>query len=189
MATVERQYTIPLRKEWLKVPLYRRAEKASRAIKEFLTRHMRAEPENIKIGRWLNEQVWQRGIKNPPHKVRVNVSKDDKGIVRVELIELSENAKKIQAKEDTRKKGMEEKKKTEEAERKAEEEKMKKEAEAASKKEEASKTDAEKEADKEEKKIGEKVKHDVVEHKHDHPTVPHEKHTKKTHPVRQALEK
>ncbi len=189
MAAVERQYTIPLRKEWLKVPQYRRAEKAAKAIREFLVRHMRANPENVKIGRWLNEMVWQRGIKNPPHKVRVNVYKDDKGIVKVELIELSEKAKKIQAKEDSRKKSIEEKKKAEEAAKKAEEEKIKKEAEKAAKEEEANKTEGEKEAEKEEKKIEERVKHEVVAQPKPAAAAPKEKHTKKTHPVRQALEK
>lgn len=189
MATLERQYTIPLRREWLKVPKYRRAEKAVKAIKEFLARHMRSDIENIKVGRWLNEGIWGRGIKYPPHKIRVNVSKDDKGIVKVELLELSEKAKKIQAKEDTRKLAVQDKKKKEEEERKAEEEKAKKAVEEAAKAEEKAKTEGEKEADKEEKDIKEKVMHQVVEKSESKPTMPKEKQMKKTHPVRQALQK
>jgi len=191
MVTIERQYTIPLRREWLKVQRYRRAEKASRAIKQFLERHMKAEIADIKIGRWLNEMVWSRGIKSPPGKVRVNVSKDDKGIVRVELIELSEHAKKVQAKEDLRKTAVTEKKKGEETAKKAEEEKIKKEAEKAAKVEEAKKSPAEKEAEKEEAAIKKKEMHDIPEKHEAKPTLPHEKHQEKMHTPkgRQQLQK
>lgn len=82
MATV-RTYTIPLRKEWLKTPKYRRAKKAIRAIKEFLIKHMKS--ENIKIGKFINLRIWKDGIKNPPGKIKINVSKDDEGLVKAEL--------------------------------------------------------------------------------------------------------
>lgn len=186
---IERQYTIPLRREWLKVPKHKRANKAIKAIIQFLVRHMKADEENIRIGRWMNEEVWHRGMKYPPHKIRVNVSKDDKGIVRVELIELSEKAKKIDAKEKTRSEAMGEKKKKEDAKRKEEEEKAKKEAEKLAKEEEAKKSSAEKEANKEEKDIKEKAMHQIVE-KQEVSAKPHEHKTEKSHhPVRQALQK
>lgn len=86
MANIERTYTIPLRKEWLKSVKYKRAKKAVRAIKEFLMRHMKAEAENIKIEKYLNLIVWSHGIRNPPSRVKVNVTKDDKGIVRAEMV-------------------------------------------------------------------------------------------------------
>jgi len=83
MATVERTYTIPLRKEWLKSPKYRRAKKAVTAVKQFLIKHMKS--EDIKLGKYLNENIWKHGIKNPPGKIKVNVQKDDKGVVRAEI--------------------------------------------------------------------------------------------------------
>jgi len=83
MAKIERTYTIPLRKEWLKSPKYRRAKKAVTAIKGFLIKHMKS--EDIKLGKHLNEELWKHGMKNPPCRIKVNVIKDDKNVVRVEL--------------------------------------------------------------------------------------------------------
>jgi large subunit ribosomal protein L31e len=84
MAT-ERTYTIPLRREWLKNVKYKRAKKAVRAIREFLSRHMKVGMANVKIEKYLNLELWKHSIKNPPSRVKVNVTKDDKGVVRAEL--------------------------------------------------------------------------------------------------------
>jgi large subunit ribosomal protein L31e len=86
MAKIEREYNIPLRKEFLKVPGYKRSKKAITAIKEFLMKHMKS--ENVNLGNHLNELVWKDGIKNPPHHVSVKVTKDDEGKVFAELKEL-----------------------------------------------------------------------------------------------------
>lgn len=80
---LERTYVIPLRKEWLKVPLYKRSKKAVTALKQFLAKHMKS--EEVKIGKNLNEFIWRHGIKNPPHKVKVIVTKGDDNIVLAEL--------------------------------------------------------------------------------------------------------
>ncbi len=79
---LERTYTIPLRREYLKAPKYRRTEKASRALRNFLVKHMKS--DNVKIGKFLNEFLWMHGMKNPPHHVKVNVAKID-GVVYAEL--------------------------------------------------------------------------------------------------------
>jgi large subunit ribosomal protein L31e len=83
MAKLERVYNIPLRKEWLKVSPIKRSKKATTAVKEFLTRHMKS--NNVKLGKHLNENIWARGIKKPPHHIKVTAIKDDEGIVRAEL--------------------------------------------------------------------------------------------------------
>lgn len=83
MATLERTYTIPLRKEWLKVQRYKRAKKAVKGVLLFLQRHMKS--EDVRLGRFLNLELWKHGIRNPPSRVKVTVSKDDKGVVRAEL--------------------------------------------------------------------------------------------------------
>ena len=80
---LERNYNIPLRRETLKAPSYRKAKKAITAIREFVSRHMKS--GDVKVGRYLNLKVWEHGIKNPPHHVRVTAAKDDKGKVFVEL--------------------------------------------------------------------------------------------------------
>lgn len=187
---LERQYTVPLRREFLKVPRYRRAKKATKFIKQFMARHMKTDEVNVKVGRWVNELVWERGIKNPPTKVRVNAVKDDKGIVKVELIELSEKAEKIEAKEAVRMKAAEEKKKKEDAEKKAQELAAKKHAEEEKKKQEAEKSKVEKEVDREKKDI-EKVEKKVTEPVKDVKSVAPKEigATKHQHPQRKVMNK
>ncbi|MBI4438348.1 60S ribosomal protein L31 [Candidatus Woesearchaeota archaeon] len=81
---MERIYNIPLRREFLKVPRYKRAKKAVSAVRSFLLRHMKA--TRVVIGSYLNSKLWERGIKNPPHHVKVNAVRDDKGVVIAELV-------------------------------------------------------------------------------------------------------
>lgn len=76
---VERQYNIPMRKEFLKVPKFKRAKKAVRAVKEFLIRHLNSELVYLDNG--VNLALWKHGIKNPPHHIKVNVKKYDDGKV------------------------------------------------------------------------------------------------------------
>ncbi|MBW2993279.1 50S ribosomal protein L31e [Candidatus Woesearchaeota archaeon] len=83
--TLERVYNVPLRKEWLKVPKYKRAKKAGKAMKEFLAKHMKTDIENVKIEKYANLKIWERGIKSPPHHIKIIAKKDSTGIVRAEL--------------------------------------------------------------------------------------------------------
>jgi len=83
---IERTYNIPLRREFQKVPKYKRAKKSIKAIKEFLSRHLKQEDfKKIKLGSNLNLKIWEHGIKNPPHHVKVNAIKTDDGTVYAEL--------------------------------------------------------------------------------------------------------
>jgi len=50
-------------------------------IKEFARHHMKV--EEIKIEEELAHQVWARGIRSPPRKIRVRMSKTDDGYVLV----------------------------------------------------------------------------------------------------------
>ncbi len=141
---LERVYNVPLRKEFQKVASWRRTEKAVKALREFIAKHMKS--ENVIIGRYVNLLLWKHGIKNPPHHVKVNAVKDEKGRVSVELTELPASAKRELEKE----KGLKEKKEVKEEAKKKEEE--------AKKAEEAKKKEAEKkpkEAKKEEQKAPE----------------------------------
>ena len=85
-----RTYTVPLRKEYLKTPKWRRAEKAVSTLRSFAERHSKI--EDIKIGKWVNESIWKRGAKNPPSRVRVDIKRVE-DIVTVELSELPRQAK------------------------------------------------------------------------------------------------
>ena len=79
MAELERNYNIPLRREFLKVPKYKRSKKAITAIREFITKHMKA--TSVLISEELNKHVWKDGIKNPPHHVKITAVKDKEGKV------------------------------------------------------------------------------------------------------------
>ena len=81
---IERTYNVPLRREFLKSPRYRRAKKAVSALIRFIQRHMKS--EEVYIGRRLNEKIWERGMKNPPHHVNIAVVKEDDGKVYAELV-------------------------------------------------------------------------------------------------------
>ena len=125
---LEREYVIPLRRKMLKVPRYKRAKKAIKIVREFLARHMKVEGRDlnkIKIDRYLNNEIWFRGIKNVVGKIKVKAVKDSDGIVRVELAEIPEKIKFELAREKKReeKVGKVEKKKPEKEEEVSEEEK------------------------------------------------------------------
>lgn len=76
----ERVYTINLGKVWLS-PNNQRAKRAINMIKEFAEHHMKT--EQIKIDQELSQQVWKRGIRSPPRKIRVRMSKTEDGYVMV----------------------------------------------------------------------------------------------------------
>jgi large subunit ribosomal protein L31e len=80
---IERVYNVPLRKEYMKVARWKRTKKAVKALREFLIKHMKS--ENVSISRELNDKVWHHGIKNPPHHVKVTVTKDSEGKVKAQL--------------------------------------------------------------------------------------------------------
>ncbi|MCP3685531.1 MAG: hypothetical protein GY861_23015 [bacterium] len=97
MANLERTYKVPLRKEFQKAARYKRTSRAMSALKAFLLKHMKG--EEVKIGKHLNEKMWERGIKNPPHHIAVAAVKDDKGIVKAELPGFKFEEKKVDKKE------------------------------------------------------------------------------------------
>ena len=94
---IERTYNVPLRKEFMKVPRWRKTQKAVKALREFLSKHMKS--ENIKLSKEVNEQLWKHGIRNPPHHIKVNVSKDSEGLVKAELYGVKKEEKKAPKKE------------------------------------------------------------------------------------------
>lgn len=81
-----------MRREYQKVPRWRRTKKAVKALKEFLQKHMKS--EDVKLSKDLNEEIWKHGIRNPPHHVKVTVTKDDKGVVTADLFGKKEVAPK-----------------------------------------------------------------------------------------------
>ncbi|MDG7015942.1 MAG: 60S ribosomal protein L31 [Nitrososphaerota archaeon] len=77
-----RVYTVPLGVAF-EAPAYRRAKVAVRLIKEFTVRHMKA--DDVKIKEDVNRQIWARGIKHPPRRIKLEMERDEDGIVTVSL--------------------------------------------------------------------------------------------------------
>jgi large subunit ribosomal protein L31e len=83
MAKLERIYNIPVRKEFLRAPKHKRANRAVSAVRMFLQRHMKS--DDVRLGSHINLAIWERGRKQPPHHVKVTAIKGDDNIVRAEL--------------------------------------------------------------------------------------------------------
>lgn len=110
--TLEREYVIPLRREWMKVARYKRTRRAVQEIKKFIARHMKVEDRDlskVKLDVYLNNEIWFRGCKNPPAKVSVKAKKVD-GIVEVTFVEEPDIVKFARAKHAKMHKAVEKKK-------------------------------------------------------------------------------
>jgi len=87
---LEREYIVPLRKEWRKVPEYKRANKAVKALKEFIAQHMQVydrDLRKIKVDILLNNEMRYRGMRKPPARIKVKALKNDDGTVTVKLVD------------------------------------------------------------------------------------------------------
>ncbi len=153
---LERSYNVPLRKEFMKAPRYKRAKKAVKALKEFIARHMKAEDSSkVLVSVSVNNQLWSRGIKNPMHHILVKAVKYDDGIVEVLLPGSAAESKTSKKRSSTKEKEKDMKDKEEEnKEHKNKENKDNKESEAKGQAKGLEKQKAEPEA--EEKQVTEK---------------------------------
>lgn len=115
---LERIYTINLGKVLLS-PNNQRAKRAINMIRQFASKHMKS--ENVKIEEEISHLVWERGIRHPPRKIRVKLTKDEDGNI---IVSNYQEEKKIEEKP------------------KKEEKKVEKKTETKSKKEETKSTEA-----------------------------------------------
>lgn len=83
---VERIYVIPLKKTGFKSS--KAAPAAIKRVKNYLTRHMKAEKKNIWIDDSLNNALWSQGKYKMPSKIRVKAVKFDDGVVEAYIPEL-----------------------------------------------------------------------------------------------------
>lgn len=79
----EKVYTIPLRHVWVVTPRGKRAPRAVRDVRDFVSRHMKA--EEVSISNDVNSAIWSRSINKPPRKITVRAAKDKEGKVIVYL--------------------------------------------------------------------------------------------------------
>lgn len=77
-----RTHMVPLRRAF-EAPKYRRTKVAIRVIREFTTRHMKA--KEVKIDKEVNLLLWSRGITNPPRRIKLEMERDEDGVVSVRL--------------------------------------------------------------------------------------------------------
>ncbi|MDG6985650.1 MAG: 60S ribosomal protein L31 [Nitrososphaerota archaeon] len=77
-----RTYVVPLGVVY-EAPPYRRAKKAVMAIRDFATRHMKANQVSIDVE--VNELIWAKGIKHPPRRITLEMQRDEDGVVKVKL--------------------------------------------------------------------------------------------------------
>lgn len=81
---LERVYTIPFYPKLNTTPRTKRAPRAMRLVREFITRHMKS--DDILIDMAVNEYIWAKGIQKPPRKITVRVEKHDDDVVLVYLV-------------------------------------------------------------------------------------------------------
>ncbi|MDW8276342.1 MAG: 50S ribosomal protein L31e [Candidatus Nitrosocaldus sp.] len=92
----ERVYTINLGRVTL-APDNRRSKRAINMIREFAVRHMKS--EEVVMDEELNEMVWSSGMRSPPRRIRVVMSKDASGVVTIKPYR-KENEGKVEEKEE-----------------------------------------------------------------------------------------
>jgi large subunit ribosomal protein L31e len=88
---LEREYIVPLRRNWRNTPKYRRVPRAIKGLKQFIAKHMKVEERDVHkvlMDKLLNEEMWFRGIRKPPVRIKVKTTKYSDGFVKVELAEL-----------------------------------------------------------------------------------------------------
>ena len=77
---LERVYTIPLGKVLLSQSQHR-AVRAINMIREFARKHMKT--QEIKIDEEVAHLIWSKGVRSPPLKIRVKLTKTDDGYILV----------------------------------------------------------------------------------------------------------
>ena len=96
----ERRFIVPLRRGFTETPRHKRAKRAVSVLKEFVRKH--AKVEKVKIGEHLNELIWENGMRNPPGRVSVNVTKyEDFATVELDTHKFVDKRKQEKAPEPT----------------------------------------------------------------------------------------
>jgi len=104
----EKIFTINIRKRIIGVPRWKRSLRAIRVVKDYLKKHMKS--DNVKIGKMMNDTIWERSMQKPPAKIRIKAIKTDEGVVKAELLGYVFPEELTQKKEEKKEKPKEEKK-------------------------------------------------------------------------------
>jgi len=106
---LERVYTINLGKVLLSVDTHR-APRAINMIREFARHHMKT--ADIRIEEDVAHQIWSRGVRSPPRKIRVRMSKTDEGYVLVSAYTDEKESKEVSDKDSKKGKSSKDSKKS-----------------------------------------------------------------------------
>jgi len=83
----ERIFIVPLR-DVLDAPRTQRAPRAIKVIRAHVARHMKIDVEDVWLDTPINEKIWEKGIENPPKRIKVKATKfKDQDLVEVTLPE------------------------------------------------------------------------------------------------------
>jgi large subunit ribosomal protein L31e len=85
----ERVVTVPLRDAKAEAK-HKRADKAMTLIREHLAQHFKVDEDQVRLDPSINEQIWSRGRKKPPSKIRVRAAPFDVEGERVVEAEFAE---------------------------------------------------------------------------------------------------
>ncbi len=92
---LERVYTIPLGDAY-DYTRKRRVPRAVKILRQFVSRHMKVELDEVSISNMLNNSMWTRSIQKPPRRVKVRIVRQG-GIASVYLLdEKTEGEKKAE---------------------------------------------------------------------------------------------
>ncbi len=78
----ERVYNVPLGRVLI-APMKKRAPRAVRILRSFVSKHMK--PESLVISEEVNAVLWKRGITSAPHHLRIRATKDRENTVTIYL--------------------------------------------------------------------------------------------------------
>jgi large subunit ribosomal protein L31e len=85
----ERVVTVPLR-DAKAAASHERADKAMTIVREHLAQHFSVGEEDVRLDPSINEEVWSRGRRKPPSKLRVRAARfeeEGRGVVEAEYAE------------------------------------------------------------------------------------------------------
>ncbi|WP_132059134.1 50S ribosomal protein L31e [Halorussus amylolyticus] len=70
----ERVITVPLRDVKAEAK-HKRADKAMSLVRDHLAQHFKVEGDEVRLDPSINEEIWSRGRKKPPSKLRVRAAR------------------------------------------------------------------------------------------------------------------
>lgn len=94
----ERLIVVPFKTIYAKPPRIERAKRAVKFLRAFVARHAKVPQESVRIAGEVSAEIFGNGMKKPPRRIKVMLSKD-KGIVRVDSTAVKkDNAGPVKAK-------------------------------------------------------------------------------------------